>query len=104
MMPIASIDEMMKNSTPEQRKAGMDSWVAWSKKHEKDLVELGTPTGKNKRVTASGVSDTRNEVCGYSIVQAESHDAAAKIFSDNPHLEMPGTYIEIMECRPMPSM
>jgi len=101
MMPIASMDELMKNSTPEQREAGMDSWMAWGKAHEKDLVEMGTPVGKNKRLTASGVTDTRNEVGGYSIVQAESQDAAAKIVSDNPHLQMPGTYIEIMECMPM---
>lgn len=101
MMPIATMDEMMKNSTPEQRKASMDGWVAWGKAHQADLVEMGTPVGKNKRVTASGVTDTRNEVGGYSIVQAESQDAAAKLFSDNPHLQMPGAYIEIMECMPM---
>lgn len=104
MMPIASMDEMMKNSTPEQQKASMDTWMAWGKAHEKDLVEMGTPVGRNKRLTASGATDTRNEVGGYSIVQAESQDAAAKLFSDNPHLQMPGTYIEIMECMSMGGM
>ena len=101
MIPVASMDEMMKNSTPEQRQAGMDSWKQWAKMHEKDLVDLGVPLGKNKRVTASGVSDVRNEVCGYSLVQAESHDAAAKLFMDNPHLQMSGAYVEVLECRSM---
>ena len=98
MIPNATIDEMMKNSTPEERKASMDGWMQWAKRHEKDLIELGTPTGKNKRVMTSGVSDVRNEVCGYSIVQAASHEDAAKLFSDNPHLQMSGAYVEILEC------
>ena len=101
MVPIASIDEMMANTTPEQRKASMDGWMQWAQMHKSDLVELGTPVGKNKRVTTSGVSDVRNDVAGYSIVQAESHEDAAKVFADNPHLQMKGAYVEIMECMSM---
>ena len=42
---------------------------------------------------------------GYSVVQAESHDAATKIFGkDHPHLQMPGAWIEIIEIMPMPGM
>jgi hypothetical protein len=37
-------------------------------------------------------------------VQAESHDAATKIFGkDHPHLQMPGAWIEIMEIMPLPT-
>jgi hypothetical protein len=44
-------------------------------------------------------------VGGYSILQAESHDAAAKLFGkDHPHLQMPGAWIEIVEIMPMPGM
>ncbi len=101
MLPIAAIDQMMQNSTPEQRQAGMEEWKNWQKTHASDVVEMGAPVGRNKRVTGSGVTDTRNEVGGYSIVQAESHDAAAKLFSDNPHFKIPGAYIDIMECTAM---
>ncbi len=101
MVTPAAMDEMMKNSTPEERKKGMDEWMAWAEGHKEDLVELGTPVGKNKRVTKEGVSDERNEVGGYSIAQAESHEAAAKIFDDCPHFKMPGAYIEVMECMDM---
>ena len=80
----------------------MDGWMQWAKTHEKDFVEMGTPTGKNKRVMAGGVTDVRNEITGYSIVQAESHEEATKIFADNPHLQMPGAYVEVMECMEMP--
>ena len=101
MVTPAAMDEMMKNSTPEERKKGMDEWMAWAEQHKEDLVELGTPLGKNKRVTQEGVSDERNEVGGYSIAQAESHEAATKIFEDCPHFKMPGAYIEVMECMTM---
>jgi hypothetical protein len=41
----------------------------------------------------------------YSIVQAASHDAAAKMFGkDHPHLQMPGAWIEIVEIMPIPGM
>jgi hypothetical protein len=40
----------------------------------------------------------------YSIVEAESHDAAAKLFSDNPHLQIPQAFIEVMEIPPLPPM
>ena len=61
--------------------------------------------GKTKRVDSRGASDTKNEVCGYSVVQAESHDAATKTFGkDHPHLQMPGAWIEIMDIMPLPEM
>jgi hypothetical protein len=39
---------------------------------------------------------------GYSIVQAESHEAAAALFANSPHLTMPGATVEVMEIMPMP--
>jgi hypothetical protein len=44
------------------------------------IVEGGAPLGKTKRVDSNGASNTKNEMGGYSVVQAESHDAATKIF------------------------
>lgn len=103
MAPTSSIDQMMKSATPEQQKAGMTAWTNWMDAHKAQLAEMGAPTGKNKRVTTSGVSDVRNEVCGYSIAQAETHDAAAAIFADSPHLmNLPGAYVEVVEIMAMP--
>ncbi|MGA7595274.1 MAG: hypothetical protein WCA64_08755 [Gallionella sp.] len=56
--------------------------------------------GKTKRATSSGVSDTSNEIMLYSIVEAESHETAAKQFENHPHLRIPQSSIEIMEIRP----
>jgi hypothetical protein len=106
MASSADFEKAMKNSTPEQQKKGMDAWMKWMDKNKKSIVEGGAPLGKTKRVDAKGTSNTANGVGGYSIVQAQSHDAAAKLFGkSHPHLQMmPGGWIEIVEIMPMPDM
>jgi len=55
-------------------------------------------------VSNSGIADTRNNLAAYTVVQAESHDAAAKLFEGHPHFTLfPGDGVEIMECLPTPS-
>jgi hypothetical protein len=40
---------------------------------------------------------------GYVIVQAESHEVAARMFENHPHFAIfPGESVEIMECLPLP--
>jgi len=96
-------EKMAKNSTPEQKKTGMDAWMKWMNANKASIVEGGGPLGKTKRVDSNGISNTKNDIAGYSVVQAESHDAAAKIFAkENPHLHMPGAWIEIVEIMAMP--
>jgi hypothetical protein len=105
MAPSAAFEEMMKNATPEQQKKGMDAWMAWMGAHQASLVDGGAPLGKTKRLDAHGASDRKNELGGYSIVQAESHDAATKLFGkEHPHLQMPGAWIEITEIMAIPGM
>jgi hypothetical protein len=83
----ADFERMMKNSTPEQRSKGMEAWMKWMNENKASILEGGAPLGKTKRADATGVSDTKNNIGGYSIVQAETHDAAAKLFGkDHPHL------------------
>jgi hypothetical protein len=101
----AGMADMMKNSTPEQRKKGTEAWEKWMVHNEASLVDRGAPVGKTKRVDTKGTKDAKNDVCGYSIVQADSADAAAKIFGkDQPFLQMPGAAIEIVEILEMPGM
>jgi YCII-related domain-containing protein len=101
----ADFEKMMKNSTPEMQKKGMDAWMKWMNAHKTSVVEGGGPLGKTKRVDSNGASNTKNEIGGYSVVQAESHDAATKLFGkDHPHLQMPGAWIEIVEIVPIPGM
>jgi hypothetical protein len=106
MAPSAEFERMMKAATPEQQQKGMDAWMKWMQANATSLVDGGAPLGKTKRVDAGGAKDVKNEVGGYSIVQADSHDAAAKLLGkDHPHLQMmPGGWIEIVEIMPMPGM
>ncbi len=60
---------------------------------------------ERKKTSAQGLADTKNNMTGFVIVQAESHDAAARMFLDHPHFtKFPGDSIEIMECLPIPAM
>jgi hypothetical protein len=85
--------------------AGMQAWGEWQEKNKSVMVDEGSPLGKTKRVDAKGVSDVSNAVAGYIIVEAASHDAAAKLFENHPHFSVfPGDAVEIMPCNPMPTM
>jgi hypothetical protein len=105
MASQAEFEKMMKTSTPEQQKKGMEAWMKWMNEHKASLVDGGAPLGKTKRVDANGTSNTKNQIGGYSVVQAETHDAAAKMFGkEHPHLQVPGAWIEIVEIMPVPGM
>lgn len=83
--------------------AGMQAWGGWMKTHEAEVVVAGGPLGKTKRISPSGIADTRNDLAGYVVVRAPSHEAAARMFENHPHFAIfPGEAIEIMECLPIP--
>jgi hypothetical protein len=96
--------EMMANMSPEEAKAGMDAWMAWSQKVGDALVDFGLPLGSNRRIEADSASRGSTQASGYSIVQAESLDSATKMLEDHPHLQTPGGTIDVLECLPMPGM
>src|SRR5438105_13438831 len=75
----AEFEKMMKTSTPEQRKKGMDAWMKWMNANKTSIVEGGAPLGETKRVDSNGASNTNNDIGDYSVVQAESHDANSKV-------------------------
>ena len=80
----AEFEKMMKTSTPEQQKKGMEAWMKWMGDHEASLVDGGAPLGKTKRVNSKGASDTKNEIGGYSIVQAEIGRGCDKAVRQGP--------------------
>ena len=100
-----AFQQMMKNTTPEQQKAGMEAWMSWSKKAASSIVDMGGPLGKSARVAKGGaVSPVVNDLGGYSIMQAESKEALAATMKDHPHFMMPDSSIEIIELMPIPGM
>ena len=105
MAHAADFERMMKESTPEQQKKGMQGWIKWMGDNQGSLVDGGAPLGKTSRVDAKGVSATKNGIGGYSIVQADNAEAATKLFGkDHPHLQIPGGWIEVIEIMPVPGM
>lgn len=99
--PLAALKEMGTPS-PEKVKEEMEKWTDWAMNTGEALLDMGTPLGKTKRVTESGISDAKNEVTGYSIVEADSHEEAASLFEDHPHIKMlPGAWIDVLPCIPM---
>jgi hypothetical protein len=99
--PTTAFEQMQRN-TPEQRKAGMEAWMTWSKKAASSIVDMGAPLGKSVRVTKAGVSPSTNDLGGFSILQAESKEALGEALKNHPHFMMPDGFIEVVELMPMP--
>jgi hypothetical protein len=84
---------------------GLQAWVAWMKKQDKSILDGGSPLGRTKRTNRKGIANVRNELTAYTLVEATSHAAAAKLFRNHPHfMFFPGDSVEIMECLPIPEM
>ncbi|MEO6714632.1 MAG: hypothetical protein ABIM89_14520 [Mycobacteriales bacterium] len=96
--------EMMSSLSPEEAKAGMDAWMAWSAQTGDALVDFGMPVQAARRVTADAAAESTNQASGYSIVQAEDVDAATALMAKHPHLQMVGASIDVLEILPMPGM
>ena len=96
------------NALPEaERRAkeqkGMAAWRAWVEKHHGVIAEMGGPLGKTKRVDQRGIEDVGNLMGAFTVVRADSHEAAAKLFEGHPHFTIfPGETVEIMPILPIP--
>lgn len=89
---------------PETQEAGaamMARWQAWVQDLGEAMVNPGTPVGKSKTVSATGVTDDggSNPLAGYSVVRAESMDAALAMAKSCPFVEV-GT-IEVAQMMEM---
>jgi len=99
-----SAAEVMANATPEEAKAGMDAWMAWAGQAGDAVVDLGVPLGDSRHLEGGSAADGSNPASGYSILEADSLDAAAGLVKDHPHLTVPGNTIDVLEFLPMPGM
>lgn len=98
-------ENLSEDERNKREKAGMDAWTAWGEKNKAVIVENGGPLGKTTRVDRDGVTDIKNALAGYIVVEADSHEAAAKLFEGHPHFSIfPGDGVEIMEILPIPEM
>ena len=106
LCPTAVIETWMQTPADERKVAEETmraEWHVWMQAHGSALTETAG-AGKTKRVTKDVVTDAKNEVMLYSIVEAASHEAAADMFKDHPHFGIPEASIEVMALNYLPTM
>ena len=82
---------------------GVAAWHRWMEDHKAVIVEMGGPLSRTMKVTSDGIADIRNNLGGYTVVQAESQTAAAQLFLNHPSFAIfPGEGVEVMEVLPIP--
>jgi hypothetical protein len=91
--------EMMANMSPEDRKAGMEAWMAWAGRAGDAVLDLGAPLHG-----ALHVGDGSGDPVGFSVLQADSADDVAAMLNEHPHLHGPGNSIDVHEFLPLPGM
>jgi hypothetical protein len=90
--------------TEEQAGEVMAKWGAWMGNVGSALVDVGSPFGDGVSVIDDGSTGVPVALSGYSIVEAESLNAAKGLSNGHPYLsEGAGNFaIEIFEMTPVP--
>ncbi len=92
-----------KPESPEEGAKHMEKWKAWVAGLGDAVVNPGTPLGMSKIVSSDGVADGggSNRLTGFSIVKADSMDAALEMAKGCPYLEHGNGTIEVAEVKEM---
>jgi uncharacterized protein YndB with AHSA1/START domain len=97
-------DELPEAERKAKEREGIAAWHAWVAEHRDQIVGMGGPLGRTKKVAKQGIEDVRNELGGFTVVRAESHEAAAKLFENHPHFTIfPGDRVEVMPVLAVPA-
>jgi hypothetical protein len=78
-------------------------WQTWAAANASSVTETAG-AGKTKRITKDGIADVKNDIMMTSIAEADSDDAAAKLFANHPHFGIPEASIEVMPLNYLPGM
>jgi len=99
----AAWDALPEGDRRAKEREGIAAWKAWVEEHHAAIVSMGGPLGKTKKVTQRGIDNTSNDMGAFTVVRADSHEAAAKLFEKHPHFTIfPGDSVEIMPVLPIP--
>ena len=92
-----------KPETPEQGAAQMEKWKAWLGALGEAVVNPGTPLGNSTMIDPAGdVSAPQGAaISGFSVVSADTQDAAIDMAKKCPFLEIGGS-LEVAEMMQMP--
>lgn len=101
---LASWEALSESERQDRQARGMEGWKNWAIENAASIVEMGGPLSRTKLVSKAGVSDIRNSLAAFTVVQAASQDAAARLFVGHPHFMLfPGEGVEVMEILPIPA-
>ncbi len=92
-----------KPETPEEGAEMMAKWNAWLDGLGDAIVNPGTPLGMSKTVSAGGVADDggSNPLSGFSVIEADSMEAALDMAKSCPFLDMDTATIEVAQMMEM---
>ena len=96
----------MSEMTQEEMQTVMAKWAEWMQGVGSALTDIGTPFGPSSSIVDDGSAGTAVSLTGYSIVQADSMDAARALTGNHPFLsEGKGDFaIDLYEMMPVPGM
>jgi YCII-related domain-containing protein len=93
----------MEDFTEEQSAEQMRAWGEWMGRLGPRLADGGAPFGQRAAVADDGTAPAPGDLNGYSIVEADSLDAAKALLDKHPFLaEGKGRFtVEVFELAPM---
>ena len=93
----------MDQFSAEESEKQMQAWGAWMQSAASQLADAGAPFGARDAVSDDGSPATASDQNGYSIIEADSLEAARKLTEGHPFLgEGKGRFtIDIYELVPM---
>lgn len=80
-------------ASPEEQQRIMEEWGAWYGALGAAVVDGGAPFGEAKHLAGNGIADGPlgdTPATGYTIIEADSLDAAASKCADHPHISHGG--------------
>lgn len=104
MMVYKGEETDMSQMTEEQVSDVMAKWGAWMGRVGSALVDVGTPFGPGHSIVDDGTTGEAVSLSGYSIVEADSMEAARALADGHPYLsEGKGDFaIDMYELMPVP--
>ena len=100
---MSKLEALSEAERAQRLAAGVAAWHKWAADNSTAIVEMGGPLSRTKLVSPAGITDIRNNLSAFAIVQAPTQEAAARLFINHPHFSIfPGEGVEVMECMPIP--
>lgn len=87
-------------ASPEEQEKIMAEWGAWYGKMGEAVVDGGAPFGESKHLAGNGVAEGPlgdTPATGYTVIEADSIDAAAAACEGHPHLSH-GGQVQVFSC------